>query len=144
MTVALRPHHLLCMLTYAGAGYSAPFCANYDALIRRLADGEAIAVVDGPDDVCRPLAADPDAHCHRDSVAARDARAAEALTVELGMPIAAGTVIAPTPARIAGLRAAFAAGRIRAACAGCEWAATCDAVAGGGFARSRLPAGDGR
>ena len=30
MTLALRAHHLLCMLTYAGRGYSPDFVRNFD------------------------------------------------------------------------------------------------------------------
>lgn len=142
MTVELRPHHLLCMLTYAGAGYGEAFCEGYDDLIRRIAGGEPIRLVDGPDDVCRPISGDPDAHCHRSSVRERDARAAAALSAELGRPIAAGAVVEPEPGLIARLRAAFADGRIRAACTGCDWARLCDAVAGEAYARARLPATD--
>ena len=142
MTLALRAHHLLCMLTYAGAGYDEAFCAGYDALIGRIAAGEAIRLVDGPDDVCRPISGDPAAHCHRDSVRRRDAQAAASLSAQLGRPLAAGSVVEPTPALIARLRAAFADGSLRAACTGCEWASLCDAVADGGFARARL-ASDG-
>lgn len=143
MTVELRPHHLLCMLTYAGAGYGEAFCAGYDALIRRIAGGEPIRLVDGPDDVCRPISNDPAAHCHRPSVRQRDARAAAALSAELGRPIAAGAVVEPKPELIARLRDAFAKGRIRAACAGCDWAPLCDAIAGEAYARARLPATGG-
>ena len=30
MTIKLRAHHLLCLLTYVGKGYSPAFTANYD------------------------------------------------------------------------------------------------------------------
>ena len=36
MTVRLRAHHLLCMLTYVGKGYTAAFTANYDRIVERL------------------------------------------------------------------------------------------------------------
>ena len=76
MTVRLRPHHLLCLLTYVGKGYSAAFVANYDAIARRLSRGEHIEIVDGPDDICRPLLGEPEPHCWRDSVIVRDEQAA--------------------------------------------------------------------
>ncbi len=59
MTVELRPHHLLCMLTYVGKGYSPAFCANYDAVLARLSAGEEILLVDGPDSVCAPPCRSP-------------------------------------------------------------------------------------
>jgi hypothetical protein len=55
VTVRLRGHHLLCILTFVGKGYDGPFVANLARVIDRLAAGEAVLVVDGPDDVCAPL-----------------------------------------------------------------------------------------
>ncbi|OWU61413.1 2Fe-2S ferredoxin, partial [Staphylococcus aureus] len=40
MTIRLRGHHLLCMLTYVGKGYSPAFVENYDAMAGRLGRGE--------------------------------------------------------------------------------------------------------
>ncbi len=128
--IRLRPHHLLCLLTYAGKGYTPAFTANFDAIAERLNGGEAIAVVDGPDDICAPLLDDPDAHCRRDSVTARDRLAAEALS---GFLENAGTL-----PDIAALRSAFAAGTIRTACAGCEWSGLCSDIAASGFAGTRV------
>ncbi len=43
MTVRLRAHHLLCMLTFVGEGYSARLRRQLPASIaRRLSAGEAI------------------------------------------------------------------------------------------------------
>ena len=61
MTIHLRPHHLLCLLTYVGKGYGDAFIRNYDRIAQRLSMGEAIMVVDGPDDICAPLLTDLDA-----------------------------------------------------------------------------------
>jgi uncharacterized protein len=63
MAVRLRPHHLLCMLSYAGRGYSPAFVANFDAVVRRLEAGEEIVVVSGADDICIPLLCEDRAHC---------------------------------------------------------------------------------
>ena len=76
MTVRLRAHHLLCMLTYVGNGYSPAFVENYEVIAARLSAGEEIELVAGPDDICVPLTADPDAHCHGASVIERDRAAA--------------------------------------------------------------------
>lgn len=138
MTVRLRAHHLLCMLTYVGKGYSPAFVENYEAIAARLSVGEEIELVAGPDDICSPLCADPDAHCHGESVVDRDRVAADAVARLLGSPVSPGVRIAPTAALLSRLRKTFAAGAIRTACSGCEWSELCDGVADGGFAGARV------
>lgn len=138
MTVRLRAHHLLCVLTYVGRGYSAAFTANYDRVLGRLAAGEGIELVSGPDEVCGPLLGDPDAHCRLDRIRDRDEAAARAIAALLDRAIAPGDRIDVAPELVARLRAAFRDGTIRAACAGCEWSDLCTAVAAAGFAGARL------
>lgn len=138
MTIRLRPHHLLCMLTYVGKGYSPEFVANYEAIAARLSDGEEIELVDGPDDICAPLIDDASAHCHGASVIVRDAQALEAGARLLGSPLVAGARIAPTSGLMARLRRSFAKGDIRTACSGCEWAGLCDRVAEEGYVGARV------
>ncbi len=72
MTVRLRGHHLLCMLTYIGKGYSPAFVDNYDTIAERLSGGEDIEIIDGPDDICQPLLCTGDCHCFNESVVVRD------------------------------------------------------------------------
>ncbi|MEK0083791.1 DUF1284 domain-containing protein [Benzoatithermus flavus] len=140
MTVRLRGHHLLCLLTYKGEGYGPAFVANLDRIAARLAAGEAALVVEGPDDICGPLAEDDgDAHCHLAQVKERDRKALVALTIHMGRPLEPGRRLVLDPTTVAGLRAAFAAGGIRPACAGCEWNGLCTAIADAGFAGVRLP-----
>ena len=79
MTIRLRPHHLLCLLTYSGKGYSAAFTANYDVIAGRISQGEDVLIVEGPDDICAPLLGDSEPHCWRDSVTERDRLAARDL-----------------------------------------------------------------
>lgn len=138
MTVRLRAHHLLCMLTYVGRGYSPAFVENYEAIAARLSAGEEIELVAGPDDICWPLAADPDAHCHGESVVERDRAATEAVARLLGSPLDPGARITPGASLLARLRKAFATGEIRTACSGCEWSGLCDDVAGGGYVGVRV------
>ena len=61
-----RPHHLLCMLTYKGNGYSKSFVENFDLLIERMnASSVTLEICKGPDDICAPRLCDPtDATCH--------------------------------------------------------------------------------
>jgi uncharacterized protein len=123
--IRLRPHHLLCILSYVGRGYTPAFVANMDALTARIFAGEEIEIAAGPDDICAPLLCRSDAHCRQTSVDERDRRAAEALGV------AAGGRLVLDGARLAAMRTAFAAGTIRAACLGCEWDDLCTEVARG-------------
>ncbi len=133
MTVRLRAHHLLCMLTFVGEGYTPAFTANYIRIAERLSSGEEIEIVSGPDDICAPLLSGRSAHCHNASVCTRDAAAAEAVSCLLGMPAGDGTRIVPDGKLLARLRRNFAAGTIRRACTDCEWSELCDTVAGHGF-----------
>lgn len=132
MTVRLRAHHLLCMLTFVGKGYSPAFVENYRQVARRLSAGETIEVVEGPDDICAPLL-DGDTHCREESVAARDRQAAEAVAALTGTAVEAGTLIVPDEALLERLRAAFGSGELRTACGGCEWSELCSRVAAHGF-----------
>jgi uncharacterized protein len=127
--IRLRPHHLLCMLTFVGKGYSPRFVENYHAIAKRLSAGETIEIVEGPDDLCQPLTHAADAHCFRESVNGRDAQAAKAVAELLHHPITPGTVIIPDGSLLARLRLAFSKGTVRTACKGCEWSSLCDGVA---------------
>jgi len=138
MTIRLRAHHLSCMLTYAGDGYSDAFTANFDAIVERIGGGEAVVIVDGPDDVCAPLLNKPDAHCVRDSVRVRDTLAARDLGTLLGVEIVEGARLRLGPAELQHMRAAFLTGQTREACYGCEWYGLCTSVARKGFRDARL------
>lgn len=144
MTLRLRPHHLLCLLTYVGKGYGAAFVRNYDRVAARIAGGEAIEIVAGPDDICAPLLGGDDRHCLKDSVNERDRQAARDIGALLCCDIVPGGRLLLTPQWIAVLRAAFAEGRIRAACTGCQWHDLCTRVAGDGYAGVRLRTAAGR
>lgn len=133
MTVRLRPHHLLCLLTYVGKGYSLAFVANYNAIAGRLAHGEDIMIVSGPDDICAPLLDESEPHCLRESVMERDRLAARDIGVLLGVPVQEGCRIAPDPDLLMLMRTAFSAGDIRSACVGCQWDELCSSVASGSY-----------
>lgn len=138
MTIRLRAHHLLCLLTYVGKGYSPVFTANYDGIAERLSRGEDIVLVAGSDDICAPLLYEPEPHCLREGAAERDRQAAEDVEALLARPIRDGArldVDAPTLIR---LRQAFSAGHVRKACGGCDWSVLCGAVASGGYRDTRL------
>ncbi len=138
MAVPLRAHHLLCMLSYSGRGYSAAFVHGFNGLVQRLGAGEAIELVIGPDAICAPLSGDDCAHCHGSSVTERDRRAAAALAPWFDQALVPGARLTLSTQRLAPLRAAFAQGRIRSACAGCPWETLCTDIARDGFAGTLL------
>ena len=137
MSVRLRGHHLLCLMTYVGRGYTPAFTTNYDAIVARLDAGEPARLVEGPDDVCAPMLGGGH-HCLNASVTERDAQARAALAGLFGGGFAPGDLIDLSAPRVAAMRAAFASGASRAACAGCQWTRLCDDIAAGGFRRVRL------
>ncbi len=110
MTIRLRPHHLLCMLTYVGKGYSAAFVDNYDRIAARLSAGEDMLIVEGPDDICGPVADTDGSHCRTESVSARDAQAAADAGALLGQTIRPGLALSLTGTQIEALRSAFRTG----------------------------------
>jgi uncharacterized protein len=138
MTIRIRPHHLLCMLSYVGKGYTPPFTANYDRIARRLSDGETLVIVDGPDDICAPLLSEKEPHCWRDSVVERDKISARDVARLLGFPIQPSALIRLDHAFVERMRVAFAAGQTRHACMGCEWRNLCSTIADTGFEGARL------
>ena len=117
------------MLTFAGRGYSPAFVANMTNAVARIRAGETIAIVSGADDICAPLMAEDRPHCRNASVTERDRLAAADIAALLGRPLTRGKTLALDAEMLARLRVAFAAGTVRAACAGCEWHTLCDETA---------------
>jgi hypothetical protein len=139
LTVRLRPHHLLCMLTYVGKGYTSGFVENYDRVATRLNAGEEdIELVDGPDDICEGLLCESHAHCFNEGVVQRDERARLSVSALLGETLTAGKRLQTTPDFLVKMRLAFAAGEIRQACRGCQWIRLCDRIAASGFAGVKI------
>jgi len=133
VTVRLRAHHLLCMLTFIGKGYTPDFTQNYRRIASLLSAGEPIELVTGPDDICAPLAGLADTHCLQDSVTERDEKAALAVSQLLNRVIVEGSVITPDADLLDRMRQAFRTGDIRAGCARCEWSPLCTDIADKGF-----------
>lgn len=137
MTIRLRPHHLLCLLTYVGKGYTPAFVAQYDALVARLNAGEDAVLVEGPDDICAPML-EGGHHCLKPRITARDAQALADLARIFGRPLGAGEPVPLDGVALARMRRAFADGTIRQACARCQWSELCTDIAATGFAEARL------
>lgn len=140
MTIRLRPHHLLCLLTYVGKGYTPSFTVNYDLIAVRLSQGEDIELVQGPDDVCAPLLLESEPHCRRDSVSERDRKATIDLA-DLGISVEGAMNFKLDADLLAQMRLSFARGITRSACAGCQWNDLCSSVAAGNFNGTRIQIG---
>ncbi|MBY5933298.1 DUF1284 domain-containing protein [Tateyamaria omphalii] len=140
MTVRLRAHHLLCVLTYVGKGYNPDFVANLNRIAARLGNGEDVLIVEGPDDICAPLLEGGDGHCLTDRVRWRDRIAQAEVASALESEVVAGEKMTLGAAQLAQLRASYAAEQVRGACVGCQWKQLCASVAANGYRDTRLRA----
>ncbi|MFK4825296.1 DUF1284 domain-containing protein [Paenochrobactrum sp. BZR 588] len=129
MTIHLRGHHLLCMLTYIGKGYTPFFVENYDQIAEQLSRGTVITLVNGPDDICAPLLCESNCHCHNQSVTFRDQAALEDISALLGVRLQQGSKFILNRQLLQKLRDAFRENTIRNACKGCEWSDLCTDIA---------------
>ncbi len=138
MTVKLRPHHVLCMLGYAGRGYNEAFTHCFDGIVAHVRAGEAIELTDGTDDLCATLACDESRHCDRAVARRRDARAWRDIAALFRLDQNGPRRLVLTDDKLALLRARFADGHLRSACAACPWHDACSAEAATGFAKAAL------
>jgi len=135
VTIRLRGHHLLCLLTYKGVGYSPAFVAGMTATAEALVAGAVAEIVEGPDDICAPLCRDEqNPHCHEATVPERDRRALALVSDRLGRPIAISDRFVFDATLRRALRASYAAGAFETACTLCEWQPLCRDIAASGFA----------
>lgn len=134
--IELRAHHMLCLLTYVGKGYSDSFCRNFSALLEAIGRGEPVLIAAGFDDVCNVALKPGEKSCRTDCRAARrDGPALDALNGNLSLdpPLRVGGAARLTADDVAQMRKAFARGAFRQACAGCAWGDLCAGIAAGGF-----------
>lgn len=139
-SIRLRPHHLLCMLTYVGEGYSKAFIKNFDALCEKINQGEAIAIiVSGPDDICAPLLCEEEnCHCMEPDILDNDKKALDAINRTLSCCLHCGDKVTLSAEFIEELRTHFKSGEIRPACSGCEWFDLCGKVAEDNFIQGKI------
>lgn len=138
MTIKLRGHHLLCLLTYKGKGYTPEFSLNFTRIVRRLSRGEEAMIVAGADDLCQPMLCQPDFHCADDHTREIDRQALADMGRLLGRDLSPGDRLVFDAQGVTRLRQAFLAGEIRTACQACSWQAHCNSIAESGFHQTRL------
>jgi len=137
IAVNLRAHHLLCILTHIGKGYTPAFTENMKALIQRINKGARINIMTGPDDICAPLQNDEafkNCHCLTESTRQRDVTALNEISRILGIKLKAGETMRLEKAHIKKLRSVFLTDNtLRQTCRGCKWKSLCDDIARSGF-----------
>ncbi|SFK25013.1 hypothetical protein SAMN04488518_103252 [Pseudovibrio ascidiaceicola] len=139
MSVKLRGHHLLCVLTFIGHGYSPAFSKNYEAVVKRLNAGEAALLVEGPDEICAVLINEEEQpHCFNCSVVERDSAAVKLISRLLGTELCVGDEIVMNSHLVAKMRKAYAEDVFKKACQNCEWVQFCDEISSSGFQKVLL------
>ncbi len=140
--VNLRPHHLLCLLTWKGVGYSKKFTAKFDSMTQQFTDHGrlGIKVVEGLDDLCDTLHPEKTSnyHCDRGGIKNRDNLVLEDINEHLALLLAHGTVFTLTPKLQQDFRTSFQEGTVRRGCASCDFQNFCTGIADEGFAETRL------
>lgn len=111
----IRAHHLLCLSTFRGEGYSPDFVAHmWEVFHWARAGGEAVLVAE-EDEICRPCPLKGTCRAiHRDRRLLRATGWSEGETVNLGDRI---RELIPERARW-----------VKITCRGCPWEATCSAL----------------
>lgn len=84
--IALRGHHVLCLLGYQGMGYSKEYIANMTQVHRRLRTypKTEIILISGPDDLCAKFPESQPYHCEDTNIHERDASILEQLQLSPG------------------------------------------------------------
>jgi uncharacterized protein len=119
--VAIRPHHLLCMLGFRGLGYSAEFAANMRRVVEdlRLDRDLRLTIAVGCDVICAACPHCREARCSRavDSAAKSatlDLKVLAKLALEPGARISFGDALRRIEQRVT-------ADDMREFCSDCEW-----------------------
>ncbi|MBL4662082.1 MAG: DUF1284 domain-containing protein [Flavobacteriaceae bacterium] len=139
--IKLRPHHLLCSMTFTGQGYSAEFVKNYHAIIKRMRNDETIEIVSGPDEICLPVCSDPMHHCFKNRILSRDKKVLEDFSRHTNLNIKIGSMLKPTSVFTSNYRQIFSSGKVRNGCISCEWIQVCNTVSKEGFRKGSFAVG---
>ena len=139
-TIYLRPHHLLCLQTFVGHGYSPEFTAHM-TYVKSLLDADShapITLVNGPDDLCGHCPNCVDNACTSPKPALFDHLVAQKLNLhnvqdtatneKADAPItSAGSLESTTPMTIHGIPSTLrmTSQLLDECCPGCEWKELC-------------------
>lgn len=115
----LRPHHLLCLPTFVGRGYSEEFVKNMTLVKRQLTTNTRtpITLVSGADDLCAHCPSCVDGQCTSEKPALFD----KLVRDKLGQNSSSTLIGIPESLRIT-------EDLIAACCPGCEWRELCSST----------------
>ncbi|UJF20302.1 DUF1284 domain-containing protein (plasmid) [Vibrio sp. SS-MA-C1-2] len=136
--IKIRPHHLLCCLTFSGQGYTQAFIVNYYDIIQRIKRGELLMITAEPDDICQPVCHDPHHHCYEGRISQRDQAVIDDFNQNSPLTLRIGTLINSDDIFNDNSRDLFASGKIRGGCIACQWKDLCDEQANKQFVDSIL------
>lgn len=137
----LRGHHFLCILTYRGFGYTAPFVDNMTGIIGQIEAGRPVELCQESDDICGGFTHHCRTVCDHDCALAEtvDMDRLAITSVAVWLPeLDEGRPLVLSAERISRLRSAFADGSIRPACSDCSWRDFCTGIAEDGFSGTKL------
>ena len=131
----LRPHHLLCLQTFTGRGYSEEFVRHMTLVKRQLTRDPrtAIELVSGVDDLCAHCPNNVDGQCTSDNPALFDSKVSRKL-YSSGL-ISPDAVSKDHPGKqpvLTGIPDALeiSSSVLEECCPGCEWIELCLSIAG--------------
>ena len=131
----LRPHHLLCLQTFTGRGYSEEFVRHMTLVKRQLTRDPrtAIELVSGVDDLCAHCPNNVDGQCTSDNPALFDSKVSRKLySTGIISPDAASKDHPGKRPVLTGIPDALeiSSSVLEECCPGCEWKELCLSIAG--------------
>jgi len=119
----LRGHHLVCLHFYHGKGYNREFIQNLNEIMERARSGEAVEIVEGPDQVCRLCR-----HLGKDGCASEPGAEDEIKALDLKALILYGKTFGERVlwSSLAERLANTSPQWFNDFCAGCSWQQVCD------------------
>ena len=131
----LRPHHLLCLQTFTGRGYSEEFVRHMTLVKRQLTRDPrtAIELVSGVDDLCAHCPNNADGQCTSDNPALFDSKVSRKLySSGIISPDAASKDHPGKRPVLPGIPDALeiSSSVLEECCPGCEWKELCLSIAG--------------
>ena len=131
----LRPHHLLCLQTFTGRGYSEGFVRHMTLVKRQLTRDPrtAIELVSGIDDLCAHCPNNVDGQCTSDNPALFDSKVSRKLySTGIISPDAASKDHPGKRPVLTGIPDALeiSSSVLEECCPGCEWKELCLSIAG--------------
>ncbi len=135
----IRGHHLICMLTYMGEGYSKEFVENMNAVVRAIHEKRALHLVGGADQICRCCNSFSKL-CVSKTMFDCDKGAVELINTVLNLehPWTLGSDINLSESHIVNLRSVYLERLHLSVCDGCRWLQLCRDCAQSGFKNVRL------